>query len=88
VAGRKPDAAWRENLELIQQTWDIETVLPGHGSVGSADLIAQIDVYLARFEALKTAKASVQEAKSQMLNAYPDHKFTEALEFSSQVHFT
>jgi len=81
-------AAWRENLELIQQTWDIETVLPGHDSVGSADLIAQTDAYLARFEALITAKASVQEAKSQMLNAYPDHKFTEALEFSSQVHFT
>jgi len=51
-------------------------------------LIAQTDAYLARFEALITAKASVQEAKSQMLNAYPDHKFTEALEFSSQIHFT
>jgi len=81
-------AAWRGNLELIQRTWDIETVLPGHDSVGSADLIAQTDAYLARFETLKTAKASVQEAKSQMLNAYPDHKFTEALDFSLQVHFT
>jgi len=77
--------AWLDNLRTLNQKWNIECVLPGHGQIGGAELLTQTKSYIEDF--LKLMKSCNKElTRKQMMELYPNHRFTQALDVSLQVY--
>ncbi|MCZ6686027.1 MAG: hypothetical protein O6849_08615, partial [Candidatus Dadabacteria bacterium] len=55
---------------------------PGHGPVGSTDILDQAEEYLLSFKESVNNSKTIDEAIKKMRNLYPDYKMPEILEGS------
>lgn len=75
-------STWRDNLQAITDHWDYMFVLPGHGQIGTPDLVAENRSYLNLVETLQLEGFTRQSAREMLLSRFPDYRFPEALEAS------
>lgn len=73
---------WRENLDQLNSMFEIDTLLPGHGEIGTTDLIDKTLRYLNFFMGLDKAAHDHASALKEMHKEFPKHAFPTALEFS------
>jgi len=73
---------WLEQLRNIRSIGSITTVYPGHGPVGSTDILDQAEEYLLSFKESVNNSKTIDEAIKKMRNLYPDYKMPEILEGS------
>lgn len=73
---------WLEQLRSIHSIGPISSVYPGHGPVGTVDILCKAERYLLNFKMVVNESNSFDEAVKKMKELYPDYKMTEILEGS------
>ncbi len=74
--------AWLENLRVIRNDWKIGTVLPGHGHIGSTEVLDQTEAYIRNFLDVVGSGVSVPAARREMIRRFPKWRFEAALDTS------
>ena len=73
LAEDRPEG-WLKNLDNIQNVGPIQTVLPGHGPAGSAEILKVDAEYIKTFLALTKPGAQKETALKNLKALYPDYK--------------
>lgn len=73
---------WLEQLGAVRSIGPISSVYPGHGPVGTADILARAGEYLMNFKGSVASSKTIDEAIRKMKNLYPDYEMPEILEGS------
>jgi len=73
---------WLEQLRAIRSIGSISSVYPGHGPVGTVDILERAEEYLLNFKESVNNSKTIDEAIKKMRNLYPDYKMPEILEGS------
>lgn len=74
--------AWLENLRTLRDRWPVETILPGHGSLGGIEILEATQNYLYRFREAVRSGNSIADVKKSLLDAQPELRFETALDVS------
>ena len=73
---------WLEQLRTIRSIGSISSVYPGHGPVGTADILKQAEEYLLNFKESVNNSDTIDDAIKKMKKLYPDYEMLEILEGS------
>lgn len=78
---------WLMDLEGVRHLGEIETVIPGHGTPGGREILDQTANYIRTFGMVTDRAASAEEAKTELLKLFPDHKVAFFLERALQARY-
>jgi len=73
---------WLEQLRAIRSIGSISSVYPGHGPVGTVDILEQAEEYLLNFKESVNNSETIDDAIKKMKKLYPDYEMPEILEGS------
>ena len=73
---------WLGQLRELRSVGPITTVYPGHGPVGSAEILEQAEEYLLNFKETVQNSETIEEAIIKMKKLYPQYQMPEILEGS------
>ncbi|MEQ9617704.1 MAG: MBL fold metallo-hydrolase [Deltaproteobacteria bacterium] len=73
---------WLEQLRIIRSIGPISYIYPGHGPVGTVDILDEAERYILNFRNTLKDSNSFDEAVKRMKELYPDYEMTEILEGS------
>jgi glyoxylase-like metal-dependent hydrolase (beta-lactamase superfamily II) len=73
---------WLEQLRAIRSIGSISSVYPGHGPVGTADILERAEKYLLNFKESVNNSETIDDAIEKMKKLYPDYEMPEILEGS------
>ncbi len=73
---------WLEQLKTIRSIGPITSVYPGHGPVGTAEILERAEEYLMNFKESANNSETIDDAINKMKELYPDYKMFEILEGS------
>jgi len=73
---------WLEHLRAIPSIGSISSVYPGHGPVGTVDILKEAEEYLLNFIESVNNSESIDVAINKMKKLYPDYQMPEILEGS------
>jgi glyoxylase-like metal-dependent hydrolase (beta-lactamase superfamily II) len=73
---------WLEQLRSIRSIGSISSVYPGHGLVGTADILERAEEYLLNFKESVNNSETINDAVKKMKKLYPDYEMPEILEGS------
>ena len=79
--------AWLNNIRTILGRWSIDQVLPGHGTPGGSEILEDTFKYIENFHDAIKLSINPIVAKRRILDIYPNHRFTAALDVSLPVYF-
>ena len=74
--------SWLEQLKTIRSIGPISSVYPGHGPVGTAEILERAEEYLMNFKESANNSETMDDAIKKMKELYPDYKMPEILEGS------
>jgi len=73
---------WLKNLQTIRTRWQINSVLPGHGSIGGTDILRHTESYIEDFLEVVENYPTLEKARKEMIGRYPKLRFEPALDTS------
>ena len=73
---------WLEQLRAIRSIGSISSVYPGHGPVGTVDILERAEEYLLNFKESVNNSETIDDAIKKMKKLYPDYEMPEILEGS------
>ena len=73
---------WLEQLKTIRSIGSISSVYPGHGPVGTVDILERAEEYLLNFKETVNNYETIEDAIKKMKTLYPDYEMPEILEGS------
>ena len=79
AGGLNAPEVWIDSLNEIKNNYDIDMIVPGHGSVGDADILDDLIKYLNDYAAVSRPLVKQAVIANHMLKLYPGYGLKEVL---------